>query len=934
MEWSELRRLFDVACDLPAGQREVFLDRECTDPELRRQVKELLAESDAGASQFLQTLVIQDSAELAAPGMDGRIGEIIGPYRIEQELGRGGMGEVFLARRVDREFDKLAAVKIVRRGPDLAEVLRRFRQERQILARLEHPNIARMLDGGSTVDGLPFLVMEYVEGLPITEYCDSRGASIEDRCRLLLPVCDALRHAHRNLVVHRDLKPSNILVTAEGIPKLLDFGIAKLLEPEPAAGHQTATMFPRPLTPDYASPEQILGRPVTTATDVYLLGGVLFQLLTGRKPHQITGYTPEEMERSVCQTPIPKPSQAKPEARRKLQGDLDNIVLRATHSEPENRYSSVEQVAEDLERYLSHRPVLARPDSLRYRAGKWVRRAPLTAAALALVILSTVAGVASTLYQARRAERRFQQVRNLARSFVFDVHDQIATLPGATQARKTIVSTALTYLESLSGDAGGDTDVIREVAEAYIKIGMVQGDPVSSNLGDPAGAMKSYRRAEALLIPLNSRRDPATARLLISVYSRISALQRSRADAPAAIESIRLARQYADQLLARLPGDSEALAAVVDLDLSLSRALRAKGDPQGAGAAARSALAAAEKLSASRPGDANLLAGLADAISNLGVLQAQSGDLDSAAATYLHLVEIRERMVHDSPQNVVYQRQLMIAYGHIGDVLGFRAGEHLGDFAGAAEVLRKAVTIAQWLAQQDPSDEKARFDLASAELRFGTVLWEKGQAAEGLARLEAADRLNAPLLRKNGANGLYLANSLVLKTTIAEALVELGRSTDAVRLARQALADAEAGVASKLATPSQVLHSQLGLAIVLARANFADEAGQVAARLGATLEGNPNLVRTGWLRAYFYGELGRIYRTSQPQQARAWLMKSRDSWTNLTGGPRLSAYRKAQIQRLDLDLARLGSSIRLIRGHVPQLGGLPVEQPAMAAQLQ
>ncbi|HTR36602.1 MAG TPA: serine/threonine-protein kinase [Bryobacteraceae bacterium] len=906
MEWPELKRLFDLASDLPAGERGPFLDRECADPETRRQVRELLAESDAGAAKFLHALVIQDSAALAAHSPDGRAGEMIGPYRIERELGRGGMGEVFLARRVDQEFDKLVAVKIVRRGPDLAEVLRRFWQERQILARLEHPNIARMLDGGSTSDGLPCLVMEYVDGLPITEYCDSRGASIEDRCRLLLPVCDALRHAHRNLVVHRDLKPSNILVTAEGIPKLLDFGIAKLLESEPVAGHQTATMFPRPLTPDYASPEQILGRPATTATDVYLLGGVLFELFTGRKPHQITGYTAEEIERAVCHTPVPKPSQVKPEARRKLQGDLDNIVLRATHAEPEKRYTSVEQLAGDLERYLSHRPVLARPDSLRYRAGKWVRRAPLTAAALALVILITAGGVASTWYQARRAERRFQQVRNLAKSFVFDVHDQIATLPGATQARKTIVSTALTYLENLSEEAGGDTDVTREVAAAYIKIGTVQGDPVSSNLGDPAGAMRSYRRAEALLLPLNSRRDPATAKLLVSVYSRISALQRSKADAPAAIESIRLARRFVDQLLARLPGDAETLVAAVDLDLSLSRALRAKGDSRGAGDAARSALAAAEKLSASRPDDANLLAGLADAVSNLGVLQAQSGDLDSAAATYSHLVEVRERMVRASPQNVVNQRQLMIAYGHVGDVLGFRAGEHLGDFTGAAEVLRKAVAIAEWLVQQDPSDEKARFDLASAELRFGTVLWEQGQAAEGLARLEGADRLNTPLLRKNGANGLYLANSLVLKTTIAEALVARGRNTDAVRLARQALADAQAGVASGLATPSQVLHSQLGLAIVLARANLVDEAGQVAARLGSTLEGDPKLVRTGWLRAYFYGELGRIYRTGQPQQARVWLTKSRDAWKHVTGGPRLSAYREAEIQRLDSELARIG----------------------------
>ena len=907
MEWPELKRLFDLASDMPAGQLEPFLDRECADPETRRQLRELLAESDTGASEFLRALVIQDSAALAAHSLDGRAGEMIGPYRVERELGRGGMGEVYLARRVDQEFDKLVAIKIVRRGSDLGEVLRRFRQERQILARLEHPNIARLLDGGSTADGLPYLVMEYVEGLPITDHCDARDASIEDRCRLLLPVCDALRHAHQNLVVHRDLKPSNILVTAAGIPKLLDFGIAKLLEPELVTGDQTATLFHRLLTPDYASPEQLLGRPITTATDVYLLGGVLFQLLTGRKPHQITGYTPEEIDRAVCHTPIPKPSQAKPEARRKLRGDLDNIVLRATHADPEKRYSSVEQVAGDLERYLSHRPVLARPDTLRYRAGKWVRRSPLTAAALALVILSIATGVASTLYQARRAERRFQQVRNLAKTFVFDVHDQIATLPGATQARKTIVSTALTYLENLSKEAGGDADVRRELAAAYLKIGTVQGDPVSSNLGDPVGAMQSYRRAENLLAALSSRGDPDSARLLMSVYMGISALQRSKADAAGAIDSIRLARRCAEQVLARLPGDSEALAAMVDLDLSLSRALRASGDPKGAGVAARSAVTAAEKLSSGQPRDANLLAGLADAISNVGVLEAQSGDLDSAAASYRHLVAIRERMAHDQPQNVVYQRQLMIAYGHVGDVLGFRAGEHLGDFAGAAEVLSKAVAIAEWLARQDPSDEKARFDQASAKLRLGTVLWRQGQAAAGLAQLEEADRLNAPLLRKNAANTLYLGNSIALNNTIAEALLETGRGNEAVRLAQQALADAEAGIASKLATPSQVLHSQLGLAIVLAYTGRGQEAGQVAAALGAALESDPKLLRTGWLRAYFYSGLGRIYqRMGKAQDARVWFGKSRQAWEGIVGGPALSAHRERELQHLDAVLAAVG----------------------------
>lgn len=280
MDWARVQELFDRASALPKEEVEAFLIRECPDEELIKTVMELLAEAESGHPEFLQELVEGNAADLAEEPAEDRAGQRFGVYEADREIGRGGMGEVYLAHRTDAEFEQRIALKVVRRGLAFGEMLARFRQERQILARLDHPNIVRLLDGGSTAEGVPYLAMDYVKGVPITAYCDSLELDVKARCKLMLPVCEAVAHAHRNLVVHRDLKPANILVTADGVPKLLDFGIAKLID---AGGNGSVTEL-RPLTPDYASPEQVSGAPVTTATDVYQLGAILFRLITGEKP--------------------------------------------------------------------------------------------------------------------------------------------------------------------------------------------------------------------------------------------------------------------------------------------------------------------------------------------------------------------------------------------------------------------------------------------------------------------------------------------------------------------------------------------------------------------------------------------------------------------------------------------------------------------------
>src|SRR4051794_5177867 len=459
--WKQVEALFEQTLEAPAPEKAEFL-RAIDDAELRREVESLLhAHEEAGTfldepDRFFSTERFE--VDTLSPG------EIVDRYRIIREIGRGGMGAVFLAERADDEYKKQVALKLIKRGTDTDAVLRHFRNERQILAGFDHPNIARLFDGGTTETGLPYFVMEYVEGLPIDEYCKTHALAVVERLKLFREVCAAVSYAHRRLVVHRDIKRSNIMVTAEGVPKLLDFGIAKLLQEEDAP---PATMTALHLmTPQSASPEQIRGQAVTTASDVYSLGVVLYELLCGRSPYEFSSQAPLEIARAIAESEPKKPSTAlaqtdHPQSAirnpRFLKGDLDNIVLMALRKEPERRYQSVEQFSEDVRRHLEDLPVLARRDTPGYRAAKFARRNKAGFAAAAIVLLILIGGIVATSRQARianreklRAERRFKDVRKLANSVLFDYHDAIKSLPGATKVRERLVKDALTYLDSLA----------------------------------------------------------------------------------------------------------------------------------------------------------------------------------------------------------------------------------------------------------------------------------------------------------------------------------------------------------------------------------------------------------------------------------------------------------------------------------------------------
>jgi serine/threonine protein kinase/tetratricopeptide (TPR) repeat protein len=368
--WSQVKHLFVLALAKEGPERAAFLKDACaSDPQLRESVLELLA-SDARAGTFLENPAIETVTDA---GMAWIIGRQVGPYEIVHEIGRGGMGTVFMGRRNDGQFQKLVAIKLLTKGGDFQAACHRFQREGQILAQLDHPNIAGILDAGITAEGLPYLIMDYVDGIPIDRYCAVHHLDIDERLRLFLGVCSAVQCAHQHKITHRDLKPANILVTAEGIPKLLDFGIARMLKPEvPLQSPDTATLGPQPMTPEYASPEQVRGEPATPASDIYSLGVILFELLTGRRPHNLKGCSWKEGIQIICEGEPGKPSALS--GRRELAGSVDEIVLTALRKEPGRRQKSAAHLAEDILRYLERRAVGARQDGLPYRGGKFVLR--------------------------------------------------------------------------------------------------------------------------------------------------------------------------------------------------------------------------------------------------------------------------------------------------------------------------------------------------------------------------------------------------------------------------------------------------------------------------------------------------------------------------------------------------------------------------------
>jgi eukaryotic-like serine/threonine-protein kinase len=728
-QWERIERLFLAASELPPSERESFVAREAAaDPELRAAVNGMLRHAGDGGSRFLHA--VEETAAVAAAAIAAGPTHI-DRYTIVRELGRGGMGTVYLAERSDREFHQQVAIKVVTRGLDSAQVVERFRHERRILASLDHPNIGRLFDGGATDGGAPYLVMEYIEGCPLVDHCRQQDLPIRERLLLFAQICAAVQHAHQKLIVHRDIKPANILVTSAGVPKLLDFGIAKLLSPDDDAEALTR-VGTRMLTPDYASPEQIRGEPVSVATDVFSLGLVLYELLTGQRAHQFKAYTDAEFYRVICETEVGPLSDAVADARlrRQLAGDLDNIVALALRKDPDRRYVSVEQFASDVRHYLDGRPVTARPETLFYRTRKFVTRNRIPVAAAVLAAVSLAAGIVGTTVQARRAdaqaaraERRFQEVRKLANTFVFEIYDGLTELPGTQKVRGRVVATALEYLDSLAGEAEGDVALQAELAGAYKRIGDVQGNPSLSGFGELEASLVSYDKALGILHRLADRPDPDPKVLNdLGTFERNTASVRLNAgDASGAVEHLRRSVAVWERRNPKRGVDIQVDTGLAQAWGIMGQALMALGQSS---EAVRSHSAAVDLLRGWLPRQTlpTTRGTLSIFLTDLGDAQRDVGDLRGAVESYREAVGIRRPMVESDPTALNYRRRLHTLNLHLAEVFGDPFVLNLGDAALAEMHAAEALSASERMVKEDRGSDRSLQDLLWGNLTMGSVV--------------------------------------------------------------------------------------------------------------------------------------------------------------------------------------------------------------------
>lgn len=821
--WIQVRDVLDEALQIPAEDRSRYLDGACPQPELRRYVDSLIISYEK-ANEFLERPAFDRQVDLPGETEPSGVwvGRRIGPYRIEQEIGQGGMGTVFRAVRADDEYHKRVAIKLVRGGFASNFALAQFKEERQILAGLEHPNIARLLDGGRTDAGFPYLVMELVEGAPIDEYCDARKLSISERLELFRTVCAAVQFAHQNLVIHRDLKPANILVSADGTPKLLDFGIAKLVSPETLspAPEQTVS-FLRMMTPEYASPEQVRGDPISTATDVYSLGLVLYSLLSGHQPYQLTCSSPQALIDIICDTEPVKPSEivsrtetiggtgekrdltitpesvssargAKPDKlRHRLSGDLDNIVLMALRKDPQRRYSSVEQFSDDIRRHLTALPVRAREDTVAYRSSKFVKRHKLVVAAFTLFIITLLGGIVATARQARiaraeraRAERRFNDVRKLATSLIFDVHDSIQNLPGATPVRKLIIDRAVHYLDSLETEAPDDIDLQRELAWAYQRVGLVQGDLFAGNLGDSRGALESIRKAGRIWEDVAKTKSATLDDQINNAYGhRVLSNMLAGAMEAGSREQGRQAVAISEHLFQIAPTHARVRRELGRDYESLAGHEEWEGDYAAALANLRKAYQLQKETFQAKPADPDSQRGLAELSVKIGQDLAYLGFREEGLQANREGVEIYRALAKDQ-SNALMRRELAAVLSQQGLIL-LMDGKPLA----ALQSFRESLAIVQRLAAADPQDTLLQDDIGDYLAGVGHSLLMAGQVGEGVSTFDQAERL----FERKIASGLLPARYqlAVYRLWFGEGLARNGRVGEALEKFRAAQPDLE-----------------------------------------------------------------------------------------------------------------------------------------------
>ncbi len=764
--WQQLEALYDAAVELSPAERTSFLEKQCSgDDELLRELTAMFRDTGGNI-----TGMVRDAAAAVVDDPGAWSGKRLGPYRLIRLIGQGGMGAVYEGARED-DFKKRVAVKLVKYGFDSEFARRRFQQERQILAGLDHPNIARLLDGGDYQNRFPYLVMEFVEGQPLLATAGS--ADIATKLRLFQKVLSAVAYAHQHLIVHRDLKPANILVSTTGEPKLLDFGIARLVdENNPGAEPRTMTVAVM-MTPKYASPEQVRGEPAGVASDVYSLGATLFEFLCGAPPRKLETYSPAEVYRVICESELRAPSAcaADLQIQRELRGDMDTLVLHAMAKDAEARYVSAEAFSAEIQRYLDGRPLTVRPISPVKRAWKFVRRNSWAVAAGVALVASLISGITASTIEARRAERRFAQVRELANTFLFQFYDQVTPLPGSTAVRASIVETARKYLDGLAKDAGNDKGLILELAQAYQRLGDVQGRWGSANLGQDKEARASYQRALALYSRLPVTRE-SSADLRRKVAGVFYSLGRVEFNTYHEDIAEKFTRQALEMVVDPTP-DAATRLLHAQVESSLGQIRLKQGDAAGAVALLGSALHELTDLQSSAGHDPRLPAVLTDAHERLGRAKVDTGDLDGALNDF-------QEMIRDSPPCDEHVppgdacRRLGYWLMDAADVYAAQDKPNLDDPGKAVVLYEQALHIQERFAAMDEHDRQARFDLAARCGKLGDAVW-KADPQRALALYDRALATAKSLASKEQLE--MLRDSYLM--AIARPLIQLGRIAEA-----------------------------------------------------------------------------------------------------------------------------------------------------------
>ncbi|MBI3369341.1 MAG: serine/threonine protein kinase [Burkholderiales bacterium] len=763
-DWPDVKRLFDAALALPAPQREAFVAAADVAPALRDEVRSLLAHAQApdepwlarpaaergGASDRVADRVADGTTMGATAGAVS--GQRLGAWRVVRLVGQGGMGEVYEAERADGQFEGRAAIKLLKRGMDSRAVLARFALERNALARLNHPHIARLFDAGQSEGGLPYFVMEFVDGRAID--AAARELALDDKLALFLQLTDAVAHAHRNLLLHRDLKPGNVLVTRDGQVKLLDFGIAKALDPLADGAEAGATTFdaPRPYTPHYASPEQVRGEPASTSTDVYSLGVLLYELLTGVRPTGRSATSAHDAARSVLEEQPTRPSALPPSplpgalgdprwpvTRRRLAGDLDNILLKALDKSSGGRYLSVDAFAADIRAFLDGHPVSARPPRAWYLVSRFVRRHRAVVGVAGFALLALLVGSGLALWQAHEAARQrdlarqhFDEVRKLANQLVFKYHDQIATLPGASKAREALLVDAGGFLDGLDEAARGDPGLAEELAGTWYRLSQLQGvDPII-NIGQHGRAEQSLDKALAL-----TRRYatlPATGIVALSqvvnMHTSRGELWQARGELGRADAALRDGLALLDQALARDGKNSWALASAVSLHGVRARILGNQmghahlGRWQQACDSADRARAAAEATAAADPSNKFLPDTLGFTISEQAHCRVMAGRFAEADALFTQARQLRDRMSAAMPEDIDFRYQRSLVRAHQARLWSMMARHRE-----ARELFDESLRIARAAVADDADNAAGVRRLRAMRLFDGELLLRAGQAA-------------------------------------------------------------------------------------------------------------------------------------------------------------------------------------------------------------